>query len=64
MQDARAYDVFCRYLYSLDYPSARGPSTSGGTFTTPLSKFALIASISGPVFVLPSAPHSIFVIFR
>lgn len=34
------------------YRSALGPSTSGGTFTTPLSIAALTASISGPEFVL------------
>ena len=34
------------------YPSALGPSTSGGTFTTPRSRAALTASTSGPELVL------------
>jgi hypothetical protein len=34
------------------YPSARGPSTSGGTLITPKSMAALTASTSGPELVL------------
>lgn len=37
------------------YPSALGPSTSGGTLMTPKSRAAFTASTSGPVFDLPSA---------
>jgi len=40
------------------YPSALGPSTSGGTFTTPRSRAALTASTSGPELVL-SVSHLI-----
>jgi hypothetical protein len=40
---------------ALTYPSALGPSTSGGTLMTPRSRAALTASTSGPVFVLLSA---------
>jgi hypothetical protein len=40
------------------YPSALGPSTSGGSFTTPRSRAALTASTSGPELVLSSV-HAI-----
>lgn len=35
-----------------NYPSARGPSTSGGTLTTPISRHFFTASTSAPLFVL------------
>jgi len=41
-------------LRAAAYPSALGPSTSGGTFTTPKSRAAFTASTSGPEFVLSS----------
>ena len=42
----------CTLLHTLAQPSALGPSTSGGTFTTPISSTDLTASTSGPSFVL------------
>lgn len=40
------------------YPSARGPSTSGGALTIPRSRAALTASTSGPEFVLGPSQHT------
>jgi len=42
------------------YPSALGPSTSGGSLTTPKSRAALTASTSGPELVLSSV-HAIVI---
>ena len=39
------------------YPSARGPSTWGGTLITPLSNAFLTACTSGPEFVLHHSQH-------